>query len=271
MFALPIFGFFIAAATARPSDLGPRAVTNLPANAKFDYQIGGAYTPASDVKIVTRDRSNSPVSGLYNICYVNAFQTQVAERDFWLNNSTREALIAKWNGQYLEDPEWPGEYMFNTTTAANRQALATIVEDWIKGCADKGFNAIEPDNLDTFTRSHDLISPDDNLQYAKLFTDYAHSINLAVGQKNAGEELGNLGQSIAGFDFAIAEECQANSNSTTGYDECATYTDVYGNEVLEIEYDVEAVWQEACNKRGNIISIILRDTAVSPNGLYKEC
>jgi hypothetical protein len=26
-------------------------VTNLPANAKADYQLGGAYTPASDVKV----------------------------------------------------------------------------------------------------------------------------------------------------------------------------------------------------------------------------
>ncbi|KAH7100799.1 glycoside hydrolase family 114 protein [Auriculariales sp. MPI-PUGE-AT-0066] len=269
MFALSTLVVFVACTTARPSAFVPRAVTNLPANAKVDYQLGGAYTPASDVKVVTRDRSDSPVSGLYNICYVNAFQTQDSEYDFWFDNSTRAALVAKQNGQYMEDPEWEGEYFLNTTTAANRQALATIVNGWIKGCADQGFNAIEPDNLDTFTRSSNLISRDNNLQYAKLFTDYAHGLGLAVAQKNAGEELGNLGKSTAGFDFAVAEECQANSDDD--YDECATYTNVYGANVIEIEYDDEDIWQEACDNRGATISVILRDTAVSPNGLYKEC
>jgi hypothetical protein len=37
---------FVSAAS-----LEKRAVTNLPANGKFDYQIGGAYTPDSDVKV----------------------------------------------------------------------------------------------------------------------------------------------------------------------------------------------------------------------------
>jgi hypothetical protein len=39
-------------ASASASAVQKRAtVTNLPANGKFDYQIGGSYTPASDVKV----------------------------------------------------------------------------------------------------------------------------------------------------------------------------------------------------------------------------
>ena len=60
-----------------------RAVTPPPANGKFDYQIGGAYTPASNVAVVSRDRTDSPAAGKYNICYVNAFQTQPGEQSFW--------------------------------------------------------------------------------------------------------------------------------------------------------------------------------------------
>jgi hypothetical protein len=60
-----------------------RAVTLPPANGKFDYQLGGAYAPDSSVKVLVRDRTASPVSGLYNICYINAFQTQAEEESFW--------------------------------------------------------------------------------------------------------------------------------------------------------------------------------------------
>ena len=41
----------------------------------FDYQLGTAYKPAANVKIVTRDRTATIVKGLYNICYINGFQS----------------------------------------------------------------------------------------------------------------------------------------------------------------------------------------------------
>lgn len=63
------------------------AIQPLPANAKFDYQIGDPYTPAEDVRVVTRDRTASPVAGLYNICYINAFQTQAEDKSFWMGAS----------------------------------------------------------------------------------------------------------------------------------------------------------------------------------------
>lgn len=63
--------------------LAGQALANLPANAKFDYQIGDPYTPLADVRVITRDRTASPVPGLFNICYINAFQTQDTEKAFW--------------------------------------------------------------------------------------------------------------------------------------------------------------------------------------------
>ena len=48
-----------------------------------DYQIGGAYPPDPEVEIVTRDRSQDPVDGVYSICYVNAFQVQPDELAQW--------------------------------------------------------------------------------------------------------------------------------------------------------------------------------------------
>ena len=41
------------------------------------------YRPAPGVLIVSRDRTDVPMAGIYNICYVNAFQTQATDTQWW--------------------------------------------------------------------------------------------------------------------------------------------------------------------------------------------
>lgn len=73
---------------------------------------------------------------------------------------------------------------------------------YVDGCAQRGFQAIEIDNLDTFWRAPGLITMDHNIAYATLLTKYAHDKGLAVGQKNA-MELGARGKNEAKFDVSI--------------------------------------------------------------------
>ena len=57
-----------------------RAASPPPANAGFDYQIGGDYPLPPGVRVVSRDWFNGAApAGAYGICYVNAFQTQADE------------------------------------------------------------------------------------------------------------------------------------------------------------------------------------------------
>ncbi|KAH6906504.1 glycoside hydrolase family 114 protein [Coprinopsis sp. MPI-PUGE-AT-0042] len=268
------FAFAIIAATLAVVQAGvveKRAVTLPPANGKFDYQLGGAYTPPSGTVTVVRDRTASIATGLYNICYINGFQTQPGSEATWWKTNHDTLLLRKSNGQYFEDPDWPGEIMLDTRTAAKRTAIATILNGWIDGCATAGFNAIEPDNLDTWTRSNGLLTKANNLALAKLIADHAHTKNLAIAQKNAAE-LGSEGKTTAGFDFAVAEECQV-------WDECSEYTDAYGTAVLEIEYtdndDADQVFADACADHGSTIGIIHRDrdlvTPSSSDYHYEHC
>ena len=230
-----------------------------PTNGQFDYQIGGVYTPLTSVSIVDRDRSASPVAGTYTICYVNAFQTQPDEASVWTSGHSN-LLVKRANGTNLTDPDWPGEYILDTSTAAKRSNIATIVNGWIDGCKTKGFQAIEPDNLDSWTRSLTQLSKMNNVALAKLLVTHAHSIGLAIAQKNT-PQLGSTGKTSIGFDFAIAEECQV-------YAECDSYTRPYGNRVIEIEYTDTALsaFTESCFARGKNISVILRDRNVVPRG-----
>ena len=230
-----------------------------PTNGQFDYQIGGAYTPLASVSIVDRDRSATPVAGLYNICYVNAFQTQPDEASFWTSGHSA-LLVKRANGTNLTDPNWPGEFILDTSTAAKRSSIATIVNGWIDGCKTKGFQAIEPDNLDSWTRSLNTLTRANNVAFASLLATHAHSLGLAIAQKNT-SELGSTGRTSIGFDFAIAEECQV-------YAECGRYTGPYGNKVIEIEYTdtARSAFTTSCSAQGKNISVILRDRNVVAKG-----
>lgn len=230
-----------------------------PVNGQFDYQIGGAYPPSASVSIVDRDRKANPAPGKYNICYVNAFQSQPDEGSFWKTKHP-DLLVKNDNGGFLVDPGWPDEYLFDTSTAENRAAIAQIVNGWIDGCSAKGFQAIEADNLDSWSRSLDNMSQPDNVALAKLLTVHAHSKGLAIGQKN-NAEVASIGRSKIGFDFAMAEECQL-------YSECGRYTRGYGNNVIEIEYtdNDRSAYTKACATQGKNISVILRDRDVVAKG-----
>jgi len=238
-----------------------------PANGRFDYQIGGAYKPLPSVRIVDRDRTSHPAPGVYNICYVNAFQTQAYQDGWWKKH--HPSLLLRRNGTLVEDPGWAGEIILDTSTPAKRHALARVIGGWIAGCAKKGFDAVEPDNLDSNTRSHHLLTVADNMDYAALLAKRAHQVDLAFAQKNDAE-LAAHWQKKVGFDFAIAEECQV-------YSECFHYLKAYGNHVIEIEYtdNGRKYYNQACAARGSRISIILRDRDVVPRGrkayVYRAC
>lgn len=229
-----------------------RAVALPPAGGIFDYQIGGAYPPARNVRIVDRDRGDNPVSGRYNICYVNAFQTQPDENGWWVKHHAD--LLLRKNGKYVEDPGWPGERILNTSTAKKRREIAKIDESWFAGCATKGFQAVEPDNLDSWTRSKGLLTKNDNAALARQLISAAHQHHLAIAQKNTPELH-------LTFDFAIAEECQV-------YAECGDYLRRYGRRVYEIEYTDNPItyFRQACRDHGSEISVLLRDRDVVARG-----
>ena len=233
----------------------PAGVMRPPVGARFDYQIGGAYRPGDAVRIVDRDRTAHPAGGRYNICYINAFQTQPQEKRWWRTHHPR-LLLRTASGRVVIDRSW-GEILLDTSTPRKRTALARIVGRWVDGCARRGFKGIEFDNLDSYTRSHRLLTAADAIAYARLLTKRAHSDHVAAAQKNAAE-LSHR-RTRAGFDFAIAEECQV-------YSECGSYTRAYGRHVIEIEYtdDPLRYFRTACAARGDRISVELVDRDVLP-------
>ncbi|MEU0157285.1 endo alpha-1,4 polygalactosaminidase [Streptomyces sp. NPDC006261] len=223
-------------------------------NVTFDYQIGGAYTPPAGVEALSRDRGAKPVRGLYNVCYVNAFQTQPDAMGWWQKNNP-DLLLRDGSGRPVNDEAW-GEALLDTSTAPKRTRLAKIVGGWIDGCAKSGFQAVEPDNLDSYERSGGRLTRAHNAAFAKLLATRAHTAGLAVGQKNTTDLLGQ--RKAIGFDFAVAEECGR-------YGECADYATAYGNRVFVIEYTAHD-FTKACTAVGAKLSVVHRDLGVRPAG-----
>lgn len=246
------------AALSTPSTTPPL----FPADAVADYQLGGSYDPAPEVTVVARDSTELPAEGRYSICYVNGFQTQHGEA--W-----PEALLLQADGHPLADPNWPDEYLIDVSSDESRADAAARLAPVIERCATAGFDAVEFDNLDSYTRSEGLLTVEDAITFASLLVAQAHDVGLAAGQKNTAE-LGPRGRDKIGFDFAVVEECAV-------FDECAAYTDVYGPAVIAIEYTdaLARPFAEVCADPSTPPITVLRDRLLAPAGepehVFEHC
>ena len=240
----------------------PLAVALPPADAGLDYQLGGAYPPPAGVGVVSRDRNEAPADGLYNVCYVNGFQTQPDEQDFWLDGHPG-LILRDADGEPVIDEDW-GEMLLDTRTPESRAALAEIVGGWIAGCGAAGYQAIEIDNLDSYARSDGLLDQDQAVAFMALLSAAAHAGGMAIAQKNSTELLPRRAEMAT--DFVVSEECNH-------YDECDDYLDTYGDAVLMIEYS-DADFAKGCADYPQI-SIVRRDLQLTTPGdaeyVYDAC
>ena len=232
------------------------AVRLPPTTGAFDYQLGGGYDIAGPA-VVVRDATAQPMLGAYNVCYVNGFQTQPGEGNDWLREHGT-AVLRDADGSPVTDPDWPDEYVLDPSTPAQRAAILDVTGPLVTDCARKGFDAVELDNLDTFTRFAQ-ISMEGTLELARSYVLLAHDNGLAAGQKNAAE-FTSQGRAL-GFDFAVAEQCAV-------FDECSAYSREYGAHVLQIEYvdDLAEPFEQVCSAPDRAPLTILRDRDLRPAG-----
>ena len=106
-------------------------------------------------------------------------------------------------------------------------------------CRAKGFDAVEPDNVDGYSNESGFpLTADDQLTFNRRIADLAHARGMSVGLKNDVEQAAALEPS---FDFAVNEECMR-------YDECEMLRPFLqaGKAVLHVEYDLDP--SEFCAK-----------------------
>ncbi|CAN5319154.1 hypothetical protein BH09ACT8_BH09ACT8_52760 [soil metagenome] len=127
---------------------------------------------------MVRDRTAEPTEGIYNVCYLNAFQAQPGEEAQWTIDGHDLSLRDR-AGNQVVDRDWD-EVLLDTSSPDRSSAIARVVTEWIADCGRAGFRAIELDNLDSWSRSDDLLTPEDNLALASTLVAAAHQLGLAV-------------------------------------------------------------------------------------------
>jgi hypothetical protein len=125
---------------------------------------------------------------------------------------------------------WPGELWLDVRPAGpNYAALQGIMRARFQACRDKGFDAVEPDNLDSYQNKPGFATAAaDQLAYNEWIATTVHTLGLAVFQKNDLDQIPTL-QPF--FDGILDEECNK-------YSECSSLAPYVtaGKPVWDAEY-----------------------------------
>jgi hypothetical protein len=198
-----------------------------PASASWQWQLDGGLdltVPARLYDVDGFDTSRAAVTrlhraGRYVVCYLDA---GTAER--WRPDHRRfpARVLGSSNG-------WPGERWLDIRRLA---LLAPILRARIATCRAKGFDAVEPDNLDAYANDSGFpLTAGDQLRFNRWVARAVHAEGLAVALKNDLDQARALAPS---FDFAILEQCFQ-------YRECAQARPFLraGKGVYDVEYELE--------------------------------
>ncbi|KAL5409156.1 hypothetical protein PMIN03_006087 [Paraphaeosphaeria minitans] len=181
------------------------------------YEIDMFWTPAETVTTMKQ-------LGQRTICYFSAATAETWRSDY--KDFDKKDLG-------LELPDWPGERYLDI----RRDNVLKVIKKRIDVAANKGCDAIEPDNVDVYSNDNGFtppIVPSDTISYLSKISAYARSKGMSVGIKNCIEILGDIFDDV---DFAISEECVQYLNCTV-YSNFTTAPrpNAIGKPVFEVEY-----------------------------------
>jgi hypothetical protein len=175
--------------------------------------------PVYDVDLYTTSAAQVAAlhaAGRRVICYVSVG----AWEDFRADKASfPAAVLGSSNG-------WPGERWLDVRRL---DILLPIMAERLDLCRQKGFDAVEPDNVDGYDNDTGFpISAQQQLAYNRAIAALAHDRGLSVGLKNDLEQVPEL---VSAFDFAVNEQCAE-------YDECDALTPFVaaGKAAFTVEY-----------------------------------
>jgi hypothetical protein len=192
----------------------------------WQWQLSGRIDTSVDVPVYDIDgfdQSKATVTALHRagrkvICYLST-----GAWEDWRPDAKKfpKSLLGRGNG-------WEGERWLDIRRT---DVLEPLMAARIDVCREKGFDAVEPDNMDGYrNRTGFPLKASDQLRYNRLIARLAHDRGLAVGLKN---DLDQIPELVDDFDFAVNEQCAQ-------YDECADLLPFItaGKAVFHVEYEL---------------------------------
>ncbi|MFJ6082126.1 endo alpha-1,4 polygalactosaminidase [Streptomyces sp. NPDC092369] len=217
----------LAGCAGSPDDESPADARWQPRPAvAWQWQLSGRLDTSVDVPVYDIDGFDQPksaVSALHAkgrkvICYLST-----GAYEDWRPDAKKfpTSVLGKGNG-------WDGERWLDIRRT---DVLEPLMAARIDMCREKGFDAVEPDNMDGYkNRTGFPLKATDQLRYNRLIAKLAHDRGMSVGLKN---DLDQIPQLVGDFDFAVNEQCAQ-------YGECADLTPFIkaGKAVFHVEYEL---------------------------------
>jgi len=173
------------------------------------YDIDGFENSAAEVAALH-------AQGKHVICYIDVGTAEDFRPDY---SEFPASVLGRSNG-------WPGERWLDIRQLS---VLEPIMQARFEMCAQKGFDAVEPDNIEGYANDSGFpLTAADQLTYNEWVAEAVHGLGMAVLQKNDGEQTGTLEPY---FDGALTEQCNQ-------YRECSYFRPYLtaGKPVLDAEY-----------------------------------
>jgi hypothetical protein len=143
---------------------------------------------------------------------------------------------------------WPGEKWLDIRQI---DKLAPIMLARLDLCKAKGFDAVEPDNMEIYTNDTGFpLTYRDQLKFALWLADEAHKRGLAIGQKNASDQVADL---VNVFDFAITEDYFFYKDSESMLPYIAADKPVFAAEYTDLSGDFSAFCEQAKQLKFSVI------------------
>ncbi len=215
----------ISTALAAPGGAAARWVP--PQKLTWYWQLAGTpkVEPVQATDMDGFDNSAATVASFHArgqraICYID-----VGTWENWRPDAGQfpSSVLGSGNG-------WPGERWLDVSQLS---ALQPVMTARLQMCRQKGFDAVEPDNMDGYENSTGFsISAAAQLAYNQRIAQEAHALGMAVFQKNDPDQASQLQPS---FDGVIDEQCNE-------YSECSSLQPYLaaGKPVLDAEYQASS-------------------------------
>jgi hypothetical protein len=181
------------AASARPWIPAPGTSWQWQLNGRIDLSV-----QAKMYDIDLFDSSAATVASLHRrgrhvVCYLDAGTYEPDRPD---SAAFPPALL----GAHVDG--WPDERWLDIRRL---DVLGPILKRRLDRCRHKGFDGVEPDNVDAYANHSGFpLSAADQLRFNRFVAAAAHARGLSVGLKN---DLGQVGALQPHFDWALDEQC----------------------------------------------------------------
>jgi hypothetical protein len=193
------------------------------------YDLDAFDTSAAQVRALH-------AAGRHVICYVDVGTWESYRPDA---GKFPKSVLGKGDG-------WPGERWLDIR---QRSVLEPIMTARMRICRQKGFDALEPDNIDGYTNSTGFpLTAQEQLTYDEWVAREAHKLGLAVLQKN---DPGQARELEPYFDGVLDEQCNQ-------YSECSAFAPYLraGKPVLNAEYKLPPARFCAADNRAGIMGAV---------------